>query len=305
MKVGVNLINFGPGASPPNLTAWVRLAEDLGYHSILTSDHVATTPDVEERYPAPFYEPLSTLGWMAGITDRIALGTTVSILPYRHPLELARAVANVDQLSGGRMILGVGVGWARTEFDLLGVPFHRRGAMTDEYLEVMRRFWTEDVLSHDGRFVSFRDVRTAPRPLQRPHPPLWIGGSSDAALRRAVVNEAAWHPIRLRTGWLEDAGIPRLQAAADALDRPRPAVCPRIRCHITDAALPDDGRFLGEGSFDQIRGDLDDLQRLGCEHVVLDTFHDDVRATRDPRKAWDAITLVAERILDLGNETVR
>ena len=112
MKVGVNLINFGPGANPEVLASWARLVEELGFHLLMTSDHVAITPDVAGRYPAPFYEPLTLLGWLAGVTRRLELGTTVIIVPYRHPLETARATAVVDQLCGGRFIFGVGVGWA-------------------------------------------------------------------------------------------------------------------------------------------------------------------------------------------------
>ena len=138
MKVGVNLINFGPSAGADVLRRWAGLVEALGYHSLMTSDHIAVTPDVGRRYPAPLFEPISTLGWLAGITKRIAIGTTVIILPYRSPLEVARAFANIDQLSGGRCILGVGVGWAREEFAALNVPFERRGAIADEYLAAMR-----------------------------------------------------------------------------------------------------------------------------------------------------------------------
>ncbi|MEK7445714.1 MAG: LLM class flavin-dependent oxidoreductase [candidate division NC10 bacterium] len=116
MKVGVNLINFGPGATPERLRRWVEVAEGLGYHLLMTSDHVAITADVQSRYPAPFYEPFTTLGWLAGVTRRIEIGATVIIVPYRHPLDTARALACVDQLSGGRLIVGVGVGWAKQEY---------------------------------------------------------------------------------------------------------------------------------------------------------------------------------------------
>ena len=128
MKVGVNLINFGPGVSPGPLKRWAQLSESLGYHIIMTSDHIAVTPDVQSRYPAPFFEPISLLGWLAGVTSAIKIGTTVLIVPYRNPLEIARACANIDRLSGGRFILGVGIGWAQEEFQGLGVPFQSRGA---------------------------------------------------------------------------------------------------------------------------------------------------------------------------------
>src|SRR6266511_3600863 len=150
MKVGINLINFGPGASPESLARSAELAESLGYHLVMISDHVAITPDVQGRYPAPFYDPFTTLGWLAGLTRKLELGTTVIVLPYRHPLETAKMAAIVDRLSGGRMIFGVGAGWARQEFEALGVPFTRRGAITDDYIAAIRTFWTTDVASHDG-----------------------------------------------------------------------------------------------------------------------------------------------------------
>jgi alkanesulfonate monooxygenase SsuD/methylene tetrahydromethanopterin reductase-like flavin-dependent oxidoreductase (luciferase family) len=121
-----------------------------------TSDHLALTPDVQGRYPAPFYEPFTTLGWLAGVTRRIEIGSTVVILPYRQPVEVARMAANIDQLSGGRLLFGVGVGWSPQEFAALGVPFHRRGALTNEYLAALKTLWTNDVASFEGRYVAFR-----------------------------------------------------------------------------------------------------------------------------------------------------
>src|SRR5215813_14188418 len=155
MRVGINLINFGPGATPESLARSVELAEALGYHLAMISDHVAITPDVQGRYPAPFYDPFTTLGWLAALTRRLELGTTVIIIPYRHPLQTARMAAVVDRLSGGRLILGIGVGWAKQEFEVLGVPFHRRGAITNDYLAAIKTAWTHDVASHEGPYVSF------------------------------------------------------------------------------------------------------------------------------------------------------
>jgi probable F420-dependent oxidoreductase len=305
MKVGVNLINFGPGATPEALTRWVQLSEALGYHLIMTSDHVAITPDVYARYPAPFYEPLSTLGWLAGITRRMAIGTTVIIVPYRNPLETARVFANVDQLSGGRLIFGVGVGWAQQEFHVLGVPFHQRGAMTNEYLEAIKQLWTHDVASYAGKFVAFQDVHTAPRPVQSPHPPIWVGGPSDAAMRRAVRYGDAWHPIRIRLSWFKDTGLPRLQKIAEQEQRPVPALCPRIRLRLTSAPQPDDQRVMGEGTVEQVRHDMEALQALGCSYVLLDTYHDDVEAIKHHETAWRMLTTMAEKVLDLPHETLK
>ncbi len=307
MKLGINLINFGPSARPDVLAGWAETTERLGYHSLLTSDHVAVTPDVTERYPAPFYEPLSMLGWLAGATKRIAIGTTVTIVPYRHPLEAARAFANLDQLGGGRLIFGVGIGWATREFDALDVPFNRRGALTDEYLDIIRRHWTEDMISHEGT-VNFTDVDTSPRPLQQPHPPIWVGGSSEAALRRAALLGNAWHPIRLRPGWFRSKGIPRLEAAAEAEGVERPDLCPRIQFRVTPEPLSDDERVMGEGNLDQLHGDLSELQDLGCSHVILDSFNaadDSIEQTNAYQQAWENYEIVAKDIFDLDGERVR
>ena len=137
MKFGVNIINFGPGADPGALRGWLSFAEELGYHLVMISDHVAITPDVQEGFPAPFYDPFTSLSWLAAMSDKVELGTTVTILPYRHPLLTARMGATIDQLSNGRFILGTGVGWARQEFNALGVPFDKRGALASEYLEAI------------------------------------------------------------------------------------------------------------------------------------------------------------------------
>jgi probable F420-dependent oxidoreductase len=305
MKFGVNLINFGPSAAPDILARWAMLAESLGYHFLMTSDHVALTPDVQARYPAPFYEPFTTLGWLAGVTRRLEIGSTVVILPYRSPLEVARMAANVDQLSGGRLIFGVGIGWAQQEFAALGVPFHRRGAMTDEYLGAIKTLWTNDVASFQGRYVAFTQVHTLPRPVRTPHPPIWVGGASDAALRRAVRYGDAWHPNRVRVHWLSSTGLPRLRQIADAEGRPVPALCPRIRLRLTDVSLPDDQRLAGEGTLAQVRADLEALQQMGARYVLLDTFYDDVEATRHPEVSWGMLMTLAEKVLDLAHEALR
>ena len=305
MKIGVNLINFGPGVSPESLRRSTELAESLGYHLVMISDHVAITPDVRARYPAPFYDPFTTLGWLAGLTRRIELGTTVIILPYRHPLLTARMGANLDRLSGGRLILGVGVGWARQEFDALGLPFHQRGAISNDYLAAITIAWTEELASYAGRFVSFKDVQTTPRPASVPHPPIWVGGASDAALSRAVTYGQAWHPIRIRVDWLRDTGLPRLRQVARAAGKPLPALCPRIRLRLTESPLAEAERVAGEGTLDQVRADLEALESLGAEYVLLDTYADDPEATRQPDVAWRMLTTLAERILDLPRETLR
>ena len=305
MKVGVNLINFGPGVSPASMKSWATLSEALGYHIIMTSDHIAITPDVQSRYPAPFYEPLSLLGWLAGVTTKIEIGTTVIIVPYRNPLELAKATANVDQLSDGRFILGVGIGWAQEEFHVLNAAYKSRGAVTNEYLAAVKLLWTQDMASYNGKFISFDDVHTAPRPIQTPHPPIWVGGPSDAAMRRTVRYGNAWHPIRIQMDWFKNTGIPRLKEISDEEGKSVPELCPRIRLRLTDSPVTGSDRVVGEGDIDQVHRDLAELENLGCSYVILDTYADDLEAIKNNEISWRMLSTVAEKVLDLSNQTVR
>jgi len=295
MKLGVNILNFGAGTSPESLRGWARFAEQTGFSIAMISDHVALTPDVSAIYPAPFYDPFTTLAWLAAETETIELGTTVAILPYRHPLLTARITANIDQFSGGRFVLGVGISWSEDEYAALGVPFNRRGAIADEHLAAIIELWTTDVASLDGDFASFRDVQTGPRPLRRPHPPIWVGGSSAAGIRRAARFGDAWHPIDPRLGWLRDTGIPRLQDAAETAGRRTPALCPRINLELTATELDDEARSTGVGSLAQVLRDLDELAALGAEHVVLDTYTGRPVDRRPAADDWRTLDTVAAR----------
>ena len=280
MRLGVNVPNFGPGTNPDVLRRWALTVEGLGFDLLMVSDHIAVTPDVAEQYPAPFYEPFTTLSWLAGLTRGIRLGTTVLIVPYRHPLLIARMAANLNDLSGGRLVLGVGVGWAREEFGALGVPFRDRGRLTDEHLLAIRAAWQDET-----------DYRSG-------HIPLWIGGNSDAALRRAVRLGDAWHPLRFTPGWMAEAAG-RLAACAADQGRPAPALMPRIALRLTDApvtaSISGGDRLAGHGTIDQIMADLGQLRSLGADTVVLDPFNGDHRETTQPERAWRTLATVAER----------
>jgi alkanesulfonate monooxygenase SsuD/methylene tetrahydromethanopterin reductase-like flavin-dependent oxidoreductase (luciferase family) len=276
----VNVPNFGPGTNPDVLRRWALTVEGLGFDLLMVSDHIAVTPDVAEQYPAPFYEPFTTLSWLAGLTREIRLGTTVLIVPYRHPLLIARMAANLNDISGGRLVLGVGVGWAREEFSALGVPFRDRGRLTDEHLLAIRAAWQDETDYRGG------------------HIPLWIGGNSDAALRRAVRLGDAWHPLRFTPGWMGEAAG-RLTACAAGQGRPEPALMPRIALRLTEAPVAAStsggGRLAGHGTIDQIIADLGQLRALGADTVVLDPFNGDPQETAEPERAWRALATVAER----------
>ena len=274
VKIGVNVPNFGPGTSPAVLRDWARTVEGLGFDLLMVSDHVAITPDVAAQYPAPFYDPFTTLAWLAGVTERVSLGTTVLIAPYRHPLLVARMAANLNDLSGGRFVLGVGIGWAKQEFEALGVDFHRRGALTDELVTTVRDAWRDD---------GYRagDI------------PVWIGGHSDGALRRVVRLGDAWHPLRQTPDDWRDT-LARLRKVAEEEHRPVPALAPRILLRLTDEPVAD--RRLGEGTLDQVLADIDQLRADGAQAVVLDPFAGDPAETRHPEAAWAMLAVVRREI---------
>ncbi|KUN35429.1 LLM class F420-dependent oxidoreductase [Streptomyces longwoodensis] len=274
MRIGVNVPNFGPGATPDNLARWAETSEGLGFDLLMLSDHVAITSDVAKQYPAPFYEPVTTLAWLAGITTRIHLGTTVLIAPYRHPLLVARMAANLHQLSGGRLVVGVGVGWAREEFAALDVPFNRRGALTDELLRTLRTAWADEADYGSGRI------------------PIWVGGNSDAAIRRAVRFGSPWHPLRFTMSWFREA-LPRLRNIADELELPVPELAPRIYLQLTEKPIDDPDRRAGEGTLEQVLEDIEELRRAGAETVLLDPYHGDPEETLRPEAAWQALATVA------------
>ncbi|GAA3995684.1 LLM class flavin-dependent oxidoreductase [Allokutzneria multivorans] len=270
----MNVPNFGPGTDPATLRAWAQTVEGLGFDLLMMSDHVAVTPDVAEQYPAPFYEPFTTLSWLAGITDRIRLGTTVVVAPYRHPLVLARMSSNLNELSGGRFILGVGVGWARQEFAALGVPFERRGRLTDEALQTLREVW-QDENDYGSKRI-----------------PIWVGGNSDAALRRAVRFGDAWHMLRFTPAWMR-------AAVAKLPETGAPALAPRIALRLTDKPVLDADRLAGEGTVDQIAEDIAELRALGAESLLLDPFNGDPQETLRPEAAWKALATIADIRKDL------
>jgi probable F420-dependent oxidoreductase len=192
----------------------------MGFDLLIVSDHIALVPEIQRGFAPPFYDPFATLAWLAGTTGSIELGTTVIVLPYRHPLQTARLAASIDQLSGGRLILGVAAGWSRQEFETLGVAFHRRGRITSDYLAAIKALWSSEIASFDSESVTFQDVHTGARPARDPHPPIWVGGQSPAALRRAAELGDAWHPQSVPLAWIEASALPELARLADAAQDP-------------------------------------------------------------------------------------
>lgn len=250
------------------------LAEELGWDGVFIPDHVVAMPATVEHYGPSWPDPLAMLAYLAGKTSRIAVGTSVIVLPYRHPLAVAKAAATVDQVSGGRFICGIGVGWDEAEFQVLKVPFQERGRLSDEYLALMQAAWSAETVDFGGRYFSFERVGFAPRPVQQPRPPIWVAstpfGVSRASIRRVVTVGDAWHPLGLDRGQMEE-GLRLLRAEADRLGRQPPAFCPRNLLHLTDRPAGE-GRALFEGSPPQVADDLRFVQRLGAEFVTFDLY---------------------------------
>ncbi len=203
MEFGVHLPHVGPFATPEAIVGVARKAEELGYHSLWVSDHIITPRELDAssypggRYPVqpewPFLECFSTLMFAAAVTQRVRLGTSVLVITQRQPVLLAKQLATLDVLSGGRLIFGAGAGWMKEEFEALNVPIADHGPRMAEYLEVIRRCWTEDDPSFDGHYYNLTNVGFYPKPVQKPHPPVWVGGWADGALRRVARYGDAWH----------------------------------------------------------------------------------------------------------------
>jgi len=189
---GVILPNYGKGSSPDAVRRTTEAAEELGFDSIWTTEHIIVGREGVDPY-GRVYDPLVTLGWIAGWTQRIGLGTSIVLVPLHNPMHLAKQVATLQELSGGRFTLGVGMGWHKDEFDFMGVEFEGRGRRADEAIRLMRALWKGEQ-DFEGQYWSFNDATSEPHPS--PLPEIWVGGSSDRAVRRARELGDAWHPSR-------------------------------------------------------------------------------------------------------------
>ena len=248
-------------------------AEEQGWDGVFVPDHILAKPATTEHYGPTWPDPFSLLAFLAGRTRRIQVGASVIVLPYRNPLVAAKAGATVDQVSGGRFIFGIGVGWDEAEFSDLRLPFKERGAMTDEYLAIIKAAWAADVPSYSGRYLAFGGATFSPRPAQQPHPPIWAGGAPGAlsapAMRRAALSCDAWHPLGL--GWADlEKGMATVRELAKRAGRPSNAVgfAPRNLLGIGEAGGGDRAPY--HGAPDQVAADVKRAQGLGCEWLTFD-----------------------------------
>jgi probable F420-dependent oxidoreductase len=278
-----------------------KRAEALGADSLWVVDHVVLPFNRQTKYPyvftrdafapsdTPWWDPFSVLNYIAAGTSRVQLGTGVIVLPYRHPLWTAKAIATADVLSRGRILFGVGVGWMEDEFNALQLgTFHQRGRVADEQLEVFQRAWQDDHVSYEGEFYRFHDVSVTPKPVQKPGPPIVIGGNTDAALRRTVKYAQGWHGLSLLPDELK-ALDRRLQTMAkDAGRRDRIPVSMLIGVRLTKepvdlAALDDDDRRSAvSGTPEQVVAQLKAYGDAGLEHLMTFASTEESILSGDP-----------------------
>jgi probable F420-dependent oxidoreductase len=248
-------------------------AEELGLDGIFVPDHILAKPATTQHYGAHWPDPFALLAFLAGRTRRIRLGASVIVLPYRNALVAAKSAATVDQVSNGRFIFGVGVGWDQEEFADLGLPFKRRGRMSDDYIRAIKAAFAADIPAFKSEFLTFSGATFSPRPVQRPHPPIWVGGSpgaaSQAAVRRCAELGDAWHPLALGLDDIEKGYATLREMAARFGRRDVPGLAPRNALDLTDRAQGA-GRAAFQGSADQVVADVKRAKALGAEWMTFD-----------------------------------
>ena len=277
MEIGCHLPNQGPLATRDAVVTFAREAEKRDVASLWISDHVIFPRTATGSYPGgrfphppdkPYLEPVTVLTAAAVVTDKARLGSSVFILGHRHPVVMAKMLASIDALSNGRLLCGVGVGWWKEELEILGVPFHARGRQADEAIRVFKALWTMDNPTFDGEFFKFSDIGFAPKPVQKPHPPIWVGGDSPGAFRRVVTLGDGWHATSKTPAQFKEA-IGRLRAAADAAGRKWDTIELSLRFGLSDA-------LLAQGT-QAVVDQLGEFKRLGLSHMVLEFRRDDLK----------------------------
>lgn len=273
MKFGVILPNYGPGCGRLAIVDTAIAAENLGFDSVWTTDHLAL-PEGESAPYNPIFEALSTIGFLAASTSKVKLGISALVLPQRNPLEVAKSVASLDVLSGGRMLLAVGIGWSQREYSNLGYEFKNRGARMDEAIQVLRSAWRGSrVISYQGKHYAFEKAAFAPGPVQSGGPPLWVAGNSPKALRRSVMLADGWHPVGL-----PPAEIERLLRVVRPLIANRPfSVAPRLTL-ASEAGEGQQSALSGPSA--QVAEQLEAYRQAGVGYAVLD-FRAESQAARE------------------------
>jgi probable F420-dependent oxidoreductase len=259
LRVGIHLPQFGRASGPESMRRAAQHAEALGFADVWVSDHVVQP--ATQDYPSPYlYDPLLSLTWAAAATTRVGLGTSILVVPQHNPVWLANTLASLDALSGGRLTLGVGVGWSEGEFRALGQSFHDRGPRTDEILDLLRACWEQDPVTFAGRWYQLDDIRVLPKPAHRI--PFWIGGRAEAAFRRGVRVGDGFQVI----GLTPDECAPRVERLRR--DRPEPEFTISLRTGWDPQGMDPD----------LIRRERDGYEEAGVQHIVSAPWRTDLDA---------------------------
>ncbi len=304
MDIGMTIPSRGPLATPECVEALVKRAEDLGFTHLAVPDHIVVPLSIGSKYPyaasgefpgsatGECLDQFTLLAFAAAITTKARLVSSVTVIPHRGAVHTAKIVSTLDVLSHGRMVLGVGAGWMAEEFEAIGAPpFAERGRVTDEYLQAFKVLWTEDDPSFEGKYVSFANICFKPKPVQRPHPPIWVGGESAAAIRRTVRYGDTWYPIGvnprhpLNTRKRFADGVDTLRRAAEANDRDPETLAIAYFAnwfYESKTAVLDDGEHqLVTGADAEIADDIGALGELGVSQLMLNFQRDTLEQSLD------------------------
>lgn len=302
MQIGFNLPISGPLSTPDTMIRLACEGEAMGYDYLTVTDHIvlpnlrvpgypySESGEFFGEGPERRYEQLTAAAFIAAKTSRIRLVLAVMVVPHRPAVLAAKMLSTIDVLSGGRLVIGIGAGWLRAEFDALVVtPFAERGRVTDQYIDAFRTLWSDEAPRSDAAWAKFDGIAFEPKPVQKPHPPIWVGGESGPSLRRAARRGDAWYPIGSNNKHLLDtlpryrAGVDRLRSLTAEAGRDPGSVALTYRVKRYGAAVPDkasDGeRRLFSGDDSDIAGDLAALRDLGVEAIDIDFDRPDAEAS--------------------------
>jgi probable F420-dependent oxidoreductase len=268
MQIGVCLPHYGQAMDPAGMRTFAERVESLGFDSIWVTDHVIVPKGLDIIYKERMLDPLATLSYLAGVTNTVRLGTSVLILPYRNPVIVAKELATTDVLSGGRVIFGAASGWMEGEFAALGADFANRGAVTDEYLQIITAIWSRAEPEVKTEHFDIRGVVASPEPAQRPRPPIWIGGQSPPAARRAIAFGDVWHPNLPSWEVVEGATryLAELSAKAGRAQPPRLATRAAVNFDVPPPEGARPGLF---GAPEQMAATARRFEAAGVSHLLL------------------------------------
>jgi probable F420-dependent oxidoreductase len=311
MKIGLSIPRL-PDAE--GIRRFVKQAEELGFESVLAGDHIVLPTAGTNQYPytadgsfsrpsdEPFLETMTMLGYMAACTDTIKIGTTVIILPYRNPVVQAKMFASLDVLTNGRMICGVGVGWLEKEFDILGVPYNQRGPMSDEFLQVFKVLWTESDPEFHGQFYNIDGIQFYPKPVQKPHIPIWVGGHTHRALRRTAKYGDCWHTTRQTPDFVAQ-NLPYLREQTEKAGRDPASISISLKrsLHFTDLGAGEGKSVLTGGTVigttQEVIDDIYYCRELGIDQLTYDFRVDGIDASIEVmERLADRVLPVASRL---------